>query len=329
MASCDFDTKITNTRPHILEIICLFLDYETFKNCVEVNKSWKAVLTSKTFQKRAKYAFKEKIQEDEYKLLRLSKEGKTVEISRLLSSGIVDVNCTDDEGNTPVYNTALNGKKEVLKLLLGNGAEPDKADKKGRTPLHVAASKGEKKLAQILLDGGADPNKANHYGSTALHWAAKNGHKDMAQLLLDVGADPNGANKVGWTVLHAAVLSGQINLVQLLLDSGAHPKADKDGRSLLHIAVDYAGHPGAALKDSKEFVQLFLDRGVDPNKADKYGVIPLHWAAGNGHKDLVQILLERGADPNRGDDDGSTPLSLAHTEGHVEIVKIMKEEMDQ
>ena len=58
MAFCDFDTLITKGRPHLLEKICLSLDYETFKNCLEINEAWK---TSKAFQKMGKSALREDI----------------------------------------------------------------------------------------------------------------------------------------------------------------------------------------------------------------------------------------------------------------------------
>ena len=54
MASFDFEKLITQARPHILEKICLSLDYETFKSCLEVNKSWRAILTYETFQRKAR-----------------------------------------------------------------------------------------------------------------------------------------------------------------------------------------------------------------------------------------------------------------------------------
>ena len=53
----DFDEKFTKARPHILEKICLSLDYVSFKNCQEVNSAWRGVLSSKTFQEKANSVF--------------------------------------------------------------------------------------------------------------------------------------------------------------------------------------------------------------------------------------------------------------------------------
>ena len=61
MESGEFDSIITKPRPHILEKICLSLNYNAFKNCVVINEAWKTVLTSKTFQKKARSLFQEEI----------------------------------------------------------------------------------------------------------------------------------------------------------------------------------------------------------------------------------------------------------------------------
>ena len=68
MASNNFDTLFTNARPHIFEKICHSLDYESFKNCLEVSKKWNAALTSKTYQKKAKSSYHQEILEDEKEL---------------------------------------------------------------------------------------------------------------------------------------------------------------------------------------------------------------------------------------------------------------------
>ena len=72
-------------------------------------------------------------------------------------------------------------------------------------------------------------------------------------------------------------------------------------------------------------VQLLVDRGADPNKADEDGMSPLHWAALNGQKDVVQLLLDRGADPNRTDGTaGFTPLKAAVAWGHKDVVQLLE-----
>ena len=128
MASIHFDNIITKTSPHIFEQICLLLDYESFKNCLKVNKAWKGVLTSKVFEKKVKCVFKEEILEDEKELLRVSEDGNVEEVATLLSTGMVDVDaiCNWGEkwgkdgrgpyGRTPLIMAAAYGHKEVVQV---------------------------------------------------------------------------------------------------------------------------------------------------------------------------------------------------------------------
>ena len=46
MDSCAFDKLFTNSVPHILEKVFFSLDYNSFKSCLEVSRTWNEQLTS-------------------------------------------------------------------------------------------------------------------------------------------------------------------------------------------------------------------------------------------------------------------------------------------
>ena len=54
--------------------------------------------------------------------------------------------------------TIKDDAKDVVKLLLDHGAEPNKRDKSRRTPLCLASMYGIKGVVDVLLQKGADPN---------------------------------------------------------------------------------------------------------------------------------------------------------------------------
>ena len=75
--TCEFDRLFQRRVVHILEMIFFSLDYKTFKNSLEVSKSWKALLTSEYLQKRGKDVYSGEIKKE---LLISAKEGNVHKI---------------------------------------------------------------------------------------------------------------------------------------------------------------------------------------------------------------------------------------------------------
>lgn len=68
---------------------------------------------------------------------------------------------------TPLYFAVAQGSREMVELLLDNGADPNASDDKNYTSLHVAAKKGFAEIARLLLLKGADANSAGRDGKRA------------------------------------------------------------------------------------------------------------------------------------------------------------------
>ena len=220
---CAFDTLFETHVPHILEKIFLYLDYESFKTCFEVNRVWKRFLTSESCQKKAKSVFQEEILEKEKKLRSFSQMGNANEVRRIVSDGWLDINSSSAYGHvhitTPLYEAVSCGHKDVVEILLGAGADPNNLARHnnlwpahyGIAPLHIAALNGHPDMVQLLLHSGADPNIVNdrHNGWTPLHYSIKfaagevieERYREVIQLLLDYGGDPNIEDDNGETPL--------------------------------------------------------------------------------------------------------------------------------
>ena len=213
MDSCAFDILFKKSVPHILEKIFFSLDYESFKTCMKVSNSWNELLTSESWKGIGKSTFHKDIGRE---LSLACGRDNINKVKRIISSGMADVNFGWGScGMTPLIFASRYNHKDVVQILLDNGADPDKAVENGWTPLHLAADRGHRDVVEVLLNGGVEPNQTNNERVTPLHVAAGKGHKSVVQLLLARGADVNATVR-GKTSLDLAAQGGHTDVVHIL-----------------------------------------------------------------------------------------------------------------
>lgn len=74
----------------------------------------------------------------------------------LIKDGSANVNAYSNQQRTPLHFAALNNHKEVIQLLLSNGAELEWVDEQKCTPLHLACKRGHIESVALLLTSGAN-----------------------------------------------------------------------------------------------------------------------------------------------------------------------------
>lgn len=113
-----------------------------------------------------------------------------LETVRVLLDLGANVQAFDDTDHNALFYAAKNNDVEMLKLVVGKGADVTvRSPQIGATPLHVAANYGSVAAADFLLSNGADINALNLDRCTPLVNAMLGGHLAMAKYLVSKNAD--------------------------------------------------------------------------------------------------------------------------------------------
>ncbi|CAI9107698.1 OLC1v1007122C1 [Oldenlandia corymbosa var. corymbosa] len=219
-------------------------------------------------------------------LHKAASRGKIKMCEYLIDELKFNVNVTDAEGQTPLFEAILGKHVSVAKFLIERGADVKKTNYKGSTPLHYAAEKGSLELVKFLISKGADIHEISEDGSP-LHSAAAHGSSEVLNCLLDLGADPNYISPIVMSPLMKSMLAEALDCMVLLLKGKRGSKADPNRRTSNTTPLCYAASEGKL-----EMIHKLMANGADPNITDYSGLTPLEHAALNGFHAVVELLLQ-------------------------------------
>ena len=175
--------------------------------------------------------------------------------------------------------------KSALSSLKANINEVDKWD---MTAIMYAVKSGRKDIVKLLVDNGADPHIITWDDQTALREAVKEGHKDIIKLLLAVDSEFR-KHSIDCALIEAAQ-KGHEDIVELLLDNGANPSSEACCNAPNCVPTDTTPLIEAAREGHQKIVKLLLDKGANHNIEDVYGNTALQIAKLKGHQEIVQLI---------------------------------------
>ena len=251
------------------------------------------------------------VSEDENQELALQKAS---EVECLVKLG-ADIEVKDPKGMTPLHLAVVNGKFEVVKILVHVANMEAKSDITKMTPLHYAVRNGHSVIVLFLIEKGAPIDAKDANGSTPLHIGLKEDQTEIAKILIQKGAQIDAEDFLGCTPLNVALnhwSKGHREIAKILFDMGAKYKFNGMmdlGWTYLHFVVD---------KDHIELAKYLIgSKGVQIDaKGKKDGNTPLHIAARNGNFELAKLLVEHGANIEARNDNTQTPYYLSNRENH-------------
>ncbi len=249
----------------------------------------------------------------------------TAIFSLLCKDRFVSLTHRDSHGNQLLHILAKQDNEELISCLLSQHVDVNCINNDWQTPLMIALSESRYKVVTILLQHGAYaihyPSSANHSPLRQLLLADKpfTDKQNMISLLLSYGADIHEQNSLGQSLLYAATERRDISAIDFLIKEKFNiHETDKRGLSLLHACVSHS--------DSSEniaIVHRLLDHGIDIDSADENGLTPLHLAIKQGQNKLAEELIRQGADIKKTSHAGWNALHFSALVNAVDVTGIV------
>ena len=200
----------------------------------------------------------------------------------------------------------MGGHKEIVEILITEGAEVNAKEEDGRTPLDWA--KGERRRGPLR-----HPETADHLG--------KHGGKTWKELEA-AGKPPEPVAKV------------------VSQSTPAPPTEEKPAEPVTEATQPKpptTKTPDVSLWDAAMFGKIEAAKkaiadGANVNAKKDDGETPLHWATveamDSGSKKVIELLISKGADVNAkivaGRKKGMTPLAIANMFSNKEIADFLR-----
>lgn len=225
--------------------------------------------------------------------------GDLEEVRSLLQCGNIDVDCTDQYGQTPAHYACTGGHLDVITMLVSEyKADLDKRDD---TPLLVAAQHGHNHVLLTLL--------------CEYHCSASD-TKKCNQTIFNFNFDLNRTDAYCKSLLHYACEWGDLALAKALVQNYNSDiyAVDGEGNTPFDLAV---------IKKHSMLVLTFVkDFGYDSYRTNALGRTLLHYACEWGDVELIQtMMIKNTIDIYALDSDKCTPLDLAALHHNVNVIK--------
>lgn len=245
-----------------IDMVSLLLDYGARPNIENENGKTiiEKLLDTELFlrnNKKLKMKHRQEINENEnYKSI----------LEEILLNGEVNLTMLNSEGNPFFFDCVEHKNFDLVKLLVKYGADINLKNKEGYNIIYYFMS------MNISFRRVIDQQN----------------YLIMLRNIISLGANVNSRDDFGGITLHKAILDNDLQTIKVLLNAGADINAvDNKGRNMVHNCMWQ--------NKVKIFRLLYSYNKKLINTPDKFGVLPINYAAFLGYGELVLELIDSGS----------------------------------
>lgn len=217
---------------------------------------------------------------------------------------------------------------DVLKALIGCGADLDAPAHDESTALMVACERGRPDIVRLLVESGAGVNHQDRWGNTAIMRTITPGGRgskkrilECVQTLLDHNADINLTDMEGETAVFMAMKEYNDWFFDFLAKSGANIELpNKNGSNLLQYA---------AIRNDLDACMKLVSLGANVNARNGVGYTALHFAVLQKiNYGILEFLVSKGADVSIKDNFGETYMDIIQSRHYEKLSEKEKSDLE-
>ena len=207
------------------------------------------------------------------------------------------------------------GNREVVKMLIKEGADPTVQDFQGFTPLHYAFQNDQWDCASSLVDYCKHKlcqTEVVQFLSQFLLLACKQDDMEVCGKLIGLGSDNLAlTDNTGRTPLDYACENKNLPFMHSLIDYYTKITLNDKDKQILQPVVFFAFKEG-----NIDLLQKLIPMGIDLTVEDANGYSPLHYACKLGHVHCLEHVMNSRNVSNLDEllkmcgRDGNTPLTV-------------------
>ena len=124
-----------------------------------------------------------------------------------------DLNATSNDGDNALHCVVRWGDLGAAKALIDAGIDVNKAGDLGYTPLHVACMKGNAEMVKLLIGRGADLFALSE-GDPPFTTSRRGGHDNICEMLAPLMEEAQKRNPTAWVRARISQLRREISLLE-------------------------------------------------------------------------------------------------------------------